>query len=183
MDKSVSLKWNDEIIVEMKNGVNSAFEHCYLILSPTIYTAILKICKDKDIASELLHDTFIDAFENISSFDLSNVFIAWLKRIAFNNTFNYIKKQKSVRLFEDKIESEYPKSIDDNHGDSDLLNKLMALVPATHRLILWLYIVEQYSHDEIAKLFDKSASYSKSIVSRSLIKLREHAEEARDAYK
>lgn len=41
---------------------------------------------------------------------------------------------------------------------------------------MWLFIVEQYSHEEIAILTEKSPSYSKSIVSRCLKKLREHKE-------
>ena len=87
---------DDQFIVGMKNGDADAFEQCYRILSPTIYTAILKICRNRDCANDLLHDTFLDVFDKIATFNSSNSFIAWVKRIAFNKTFNLLKRQKST---------------------------------------------------------------------------------------
>jgi len=177
-------EWNDNLIAGMKSGESVAFEQCYRILSPIIYTAILKICRNRECANDLLHDTFLDAFDKIATFNNANSFIAWLKRIAFNNTFNYLKKEKRkfqlINTSEDtNIEV---KTIAESHGDNNLINKLMASVPTAHRVILWLFIVEQYSHDEIAVLVNKSASYSKSIVSRSLSKLKAQAKEMENAY-
>ena len=61
--------------------------------------------------------------------------------------------------------AEFTRSIADTFAEQDTLAKLMDSVPITHRIILWLFIVEQYRHDEIALLVNKTASYSKSIIS------------------
>ncbi len=175
---------NKQLIAGMKNGDADAFEQCYRILSPTIYTAILKICRNRDSADDLLHDSFLDAFDKIASYDSSNSFIAWLKRIAFNNTFNYLKKQKNTFQLINNLATEtlHEKSVADAYDDTDLLSKLMVSVPTNHRVILWLFVVEQYSHEEIALLVSKSPSYSKSIVSRCLQKLKDNVKENESAY-
>ena len=85
-------KWNDKLLESMKQGDEVALEQCYRLLSPIIFTAILKICKNRHDANDLLQDTFVDAFDNLASFHQQVPFIAWLKRIAFNNTFNFLKK-------------------------------------------------------------------------------------------
>jgi len=68
-------------------------------------------------------------------------------------------------------------------SQSNLLEYLLEKVSENERLILWLYIVEQYSHEEIANLVSQSPSYSKSIVSRCLQKLRNKSEVKQYAYK
>jgi RNA polymerase sigma-70 factor (ECF subfamily) len=179
------LKWNEKQIGKLLKGDSQAQACCYQEFSSTIYTAIYNICKNSANASDLLQDTFIDAFEKIAQYNHQYPFIAWLKRIAFNNTFNFIKREKiadkAVEYLKglQAIESSFDESI----SQSNLLEYLLEKVSENERLILWLYIVEQYSHEEIATLFSKSPSYSKSIVSRCLHKLRNKSEVKQYAYK
>jgi len=50
-------------------------------------------------------------------------------------------------------------------------------------LVLWLFVVEQYNHEEIAALVSKTSSYSKSIISRTLNRIRLSQEATDYAYK
>jgi RNA polymerase sigma-70 factor (ECF subfamily) len=163
----------------MKKGDSDSFEQCYRELSPAIYSAILRICMNRDTANDLLHDTFIIAFEKIETFNEKYQFIAWIKRIAFNRTFNYLKKSsnRSHQTIENFDALSPIKSAEQTLLDTNLLDTLFVKVSETERLVLWLFIVEQYTHDEISDLVGKSASYSKSIVSRSLKKLKQDHEE------
>lgn len=167
----------------MKQGDREAFELCYQDISPTIYSAILRICMNRDIADDLLHDTFIKIFENIHSFDEQLSFIAWAKRIAFNLTFNFIKKA-SNRRHENIDESMLLSSIslvESSFSNENLIAVLFDDITERERLILWLFIVEQYTHDEISLIVERSASYSKSILSRALKKIKQHEEVIKDA--
>jgi RNA polymerase sigma factor (sigma-70 family) len=171
-------KWNDKLLESMKQGDEVAFEQCYRLLSPIIFTAILKICKNRHDANDLLQDTFVDAFDNLASFHQQVPFIAWLKRIAFNNAFNFLKKIKCLTIgtghlpeavsLENIIESDYE--------NRNLLLYLFERTSEMECLIMWLYIAEQYKHSEIAEVIGKTPSYSKSIVCRCLQKLRTNAE-------
>jgi len=176
--------WDEKIVDRMKLGEQNAFEQCYRQLSPLIYTAILKICKKRCDANDLLQDTFITAFEKINSYQQETSFIAWLKTIAFNKTFNFLKKEKKLLVGIEHL----PEQLSDDSElttaveQSNLLLHLFEHIPEMERLILWLYIVEQYSHQEIAQLVNKTPSYSKSLVSRCLKKLRAKHEVNNYAY-
>ncbi len=56
-------------------------------------------------------------------------------------------------------------------NDQNQLELLLGKVSEQHRLIVWLFIVEQYTHEEIAELTNKTVSFSKSVVHRALKKL------------
>jgi RNA polymerase sigma-70 factor (ECF subfamily) len=169
----------------MKEGDQHALEQCYRLLSPIIYTAIFNICRDQGNANDLLQDTFIGAFEKIHSYTSGpQLFTAWIKRIAFNKTFNFLKKHKLTIVGIDDIEE--AKSADCSlemlHEQNNFLSTLLLQISEKERLIIWLYVVEQYSHEEIGSIVDKSPSYSKSVVSRCLKKLRSKQEVKSYAY-
>jgi RNA polymerase sigma-70 factor (ECF subfamily) len=177
--------WDEKLVSQMKLGEQSAFEHCYRCLSPKVYTAIHQICRNQAIAEDILQDTFIDAFAKLTSYQPSSSFLSWLKRIAFNKTINVINRnKKSQPLAEEMLESDdFLDSPEIQLGNRQMLTTLLKAVSENERLILWLYIVEQYTHNEIALLVDQTPSYSKSIVSRSLKKLRNYSEEKSYVYR
>ena len=92
--------WDEDIVDDMKQGSTDAFERCYRLLLPQIYTVIFNICRNKDTALELLQDTFLNVFENLHGYKTKQSFIAWAKRIAFNNTLNFIERQNRMVLME-----------------------------------------------------------------------------------
>jgi RNA polymerase sigma-70 factor (ECF subfamily) len=171
----ILLQWNESLVDKMKAGDQYAFEACYRQLSPQVYTAIFNICREQGNANDLLQDTFVAAFDKIHTYTARDKsFLAWLKRIAFNNTFNFLKKHKLTIVGIDGLDEatlSYP-SIESLHEQNNCLTTLLLQIPEKERLIIWLYVVEQYSHEEIGNIVDKSPSYSKSLVSRCLKKLR-----------
>lgn len=179
------LQWNESLVDKMKKGDQFAFEQCYRLLSPKIYTAIFNICRDQGNANDLLQDTFILAFEKIETYSAGpQPFIAWLKRIAFNNTFNFLKKHKLTLVGIDGLldEKSSTNRVEKQHEQNDFLTSLLKQISEKERLIIWLYIVEQYSHEEIGKIVDKTPSYSKSVVSRCLKRLKAKREVKNYAY-
>ena len=168
----------------MIRGDVKAQECCYREFSPVIYTAIFKICKNRTSASDLLQDTFIDAFQNLKGYKIGSNFKSWIKRIAFNNFYNAVKRKDYINQNDIEVED----CIQDSPihesalADTQLFELLLSILNETERLIIWLYIVEQYSHQEIATLFDKSISFSKSTVSRSLMRIKTHVKVKNYAY-
>ena len=134
-------KWNDKLLESMKQGDEVAFEQCYRLLSPIIFTAILKICKNRHDANDLLQDTFVDAFDNLASFHQQVPFIAWLKRIAFNNTFNFLKKIKRLTIGTDHLPEavSLENSIESDYENRNLLLYLFERLSEMECLIMWLY--------------------------------------------
>ena len=168
--------WEDSLVREMKKGSSVAFERCYLLLSPLIYTTIFKICGERQSAQELLQDTFLDVYQNINTYQYEQSFKAWVKKIAFNNTINYLKRANKVIFDDELVDKQYENNLslqlDADIEQEDLLTKVLDRVSTNERVVLWLFVVEQYSHEEIAQMLGKSKSYSKSIVARALKRIR-----------
>lgn len=176
--------WEDKLVEQMKQGDKGAFERCYRLISPQIYTVIINICRNNETAQELLQDTFLDIFEKLPLYKKHHSFIAWAKRIAFNNTLSFLRRNKRI-VFSEECEQEsilIEEFEFDSVENSQLIETLLAKVSEGERLVLWLFIVEQYSHDEIAMLMSKTPSYSKSIVSRALKRIRASQEVKNHAY-
>lgn len=177
------VNWDEQLVFRMKQGEEAAFEQCYRSLSKLVYTAIYHICKNEMVANELLQDTFIDAFSKLDSYRETNSFPAWIKRIAFNKTINYINRAKKEAELLNQMENEESDTtaLELNFSNENLVEQLTAKLSHKESLIMWLYIAEQYSHDEIAQLLNKTPSFSKSIVSRTLKKLRVSSQELLNA--
>ncbi len=164
---------DEKLVLAMKEGDESAFSSCYKLLSPFVYSVILRICGRTAIAEEIMQDSFIQAFTNLSQLRQNTHFTPWIKRIAFHKTVTYIGKVKNeVAIVDEHLDSINAEIFDDALMQQNHLAFLMGHLPNEAKLIIWLFVVEGYSHKEIAKLTNKSESYSKSLVSRNLAKLR-----------
>ncbi|WP_286270394.1 RNA polymerase sigma factor [Thalassotalea hakodatensis] len=178
------MDWCDEQFLEsLALGDKDAREQCYHFLAPQLYTAIVKICQSHEVAQDLLHDTFIIIFENIHSYREQGLFVAWAKRIAFNTTISFFRtmKKKANYCDDEVVEQVLELNIEKSIDDLKVIDELFSVCGYEERAVIWLYIVEQYSHKEIAELTNKSPSYSKSIVSRGLKKIRIVSQEKSNA--
>ena len=115
-------------------------------MSPTIYNAIFNICRDQGNANDLLQDTFIIAFEKIHSYTTTDKsFVAWLKRIAFNKTVNFLRKHKLTIVGIDGLDEDISPnySIEILHEQHNFLSALLVQISEKERLIIWLYIISE----------------------------------------
>lgn len=165
--------WNNNLAKELKNGSNKALEQCYRVYSAQLYSTILMICRNESIAQDLLHDVFVKLYEKVQTYDERGNFGAWIKRVALNLTVDYVRKVGRIESdcsIEQIVDTANTMLDIQNEQLIDYLFKQLSL---KERTIVWLYIVEQYSHQEIADMNGTSQSYSKSIVSRALNKIRQ----------
>jgi len=172
------MAFDTALIKRMEKGEQQAFTHCYEQLSPLIYSVVLRVSHCKTSAQDIVQESFIQCFSSLDKLQQQEKFVPWLKRIAFNHTISWIRKHHKHVVSCDETDIE---SIVDDGGFNYLerslaasngLAKLMLGLTPDARLILWMFIVEGYSHQEIGELYGKSVSYSKTIVSRSLASLR-----------
>ena len=162
---------DETLVVSMKAGEESAFSDCYQKLSPYVYSVILRICGRPAIAEEIMQDSFIQAFSSLDKLQKNTHFYGWIKRIAFNKTLNHLRQQKDTLEISDEHCDE-AMVFDKTIMQESQLAYLMGHLPSEAKMIIWLFIVEGYSHKEIAGITGKTQSYSKSLVSRNLEKLR-----------
>lgn len=158
------------------------YEHFYAYgLSIT-----LRYSKNREEALEILNDAFLKAFLKIDQYDSDYPFKPWLRRILINSSIDYHRKYS--RLVET---SDLPHSTEvatatynyalDNLEFDDLITVLQRLSPA-YRLVFTLYVVEGFSHQEIAEKLNISIGTSKSNLSKARVKLKTILESSYDTH-
>jgi RNA polymerase sigma-70 factor (ECF subfamily) len=128
----------------------------------------------KEEAVEILNDSFMNVFNNISSYDESQPFRPWFRKIILRRAIDYyrsnMKHHNTDSLDEEEVQIHETATVNQLELKDlmDLLNKL----PERYRLIFNLYEVEGYTHPEIAEKVGISESTSRADLSRAKQLLR-----------
>jgi RNA polymerase sigma factor (sigma-70 family) len=137
--------------------------------------------QDRQTAEDLAHDAFVVAIDKVSSFENKGPFEAWLRRIVVNLALQYLREQKKHQKFisaaaylsiYDAIHEEYPVSENLTFSETELLIVINNL-PEHHRLVFNLYVVDNFTHAQIATQLGISEGTSKSHLARARKKIRE----------
>nr|WP_320119924.1 sigma-70 family RNA polymerase sigma factor [uncultured Marinifilum sp.] len=158
-----------------KNDPKAQFE-IYKLYYKAMYNSSLRIVKDECEAEDIMQEAFLSAFKNIAKYKGEVSFGAWLKKIVINRSLDSLKKRK-LELF--PLENELYKlkntetedKLEDNSQQIEEIKNAINLLPTGYRIILSLYLLEGYDHEEIASVLDINASTSRSQFLRAKKKL------------
>ena len=158
-------------------GDQKAQFQIYKLYYKAMFNTSLRIVTDNMEAEDIMQEAFLSAFEKIDTYSGSVSFGAWLKKIVINRSLDALSRKKAV--FED-IEAHIgisDTSDEDASRYEDLdvrveeVKKAIDRLPDGYRIILSLYLLEGYDHDEIADILSISSSTSRSQLSRAKQKL------------
>ncbi len=141
----------------------------------------LRYAKDKDEAKDFLHDGFLKVFEKIKYFKQTGSIEGWIHRIIVNNTIDCIRK-KNKMCFNNDSDASLLNLTDDSEESLEKLNTMNAsaekiieliqeLSPA-YKTVFNLYVIEDYSHKEIAEMLNVSIGTSKSNLAKAKFRLK-----------
>ncbi len=155
-----------------RGGDKQAQGQIYDLYADAVYTLALRTTGCAEQAQDLAHDAFINGFKGLAGYRGEAPFGMWLRQITARVAVAHVRREKPrlVTPLENAEEPTAP-SVDPSAGCD--LQPQLARLPAQTRTVLWLHLAEGYGHEEIATLFGKSVSFSKSQVARSLSRLRE----------
>lgn len=115
-------------------------------------------------AREVVNDAFLKTFVGIDKYDLALPFKAWFRTIVVRSAINYYHKYIEKLPLVDLAEAEYI-GFEADFIDNLLSDEVLALLqklPPSYRLALNLYVLEGYTHPEIAEMLGISVGASKS---------------------
>ena len=134
----------------------------------------LRYAGDQDEALDILHEGFIKVFRNIAKYNSGTSLSAWIRRIMINTSIDYYRK-KSRRRTEDIEQAYHVSSADADAisqcGEKEILEAIQKLSPA-YRTVFNMYVLEGYSHKEIADRLNISESTSRSNLVKARLKLK-----------
>lgn len=147
----------------------------YNAYSKAMFNSCMRMTGNRSNAEDILQDAFIIAFRSLHQLKDAAQFGGWLKRIVVNECIRYTKKRTSWSEWEDERnnhpvneEPEWWKTV-----SFEIIHKEIKGLPDGCRQVFNLFVVEDYSHKEIAEKMGISESTSKSQYHRARTLLRE----------
>ena len=167
---------HQSIIEQCKNNNAKAQMQLYNLYCKAMFLVSYRYVKDRFIAEDVMQDAFIKAFKNIESYKNEVPFGSWLKRIVINQSIDQLKKNKLELI---SINEEITTKIDDDHWQFEssisidgIVNKINEL-KEKYRLVLSLYLLEGYDHQEISEILNITENTSRTHLLRGKKILKE----------
>lgn len=172
MDHSYTI---DSLFEGCRRGDRKAQENLYKTLASRMMGVCMRYAKDTFEAEDVLQMGFVKVFQKISDFRGEGSFEGWIRRIMVNTAIeSYRKNLRNLNLVDIDEVYDQPQNTFDMSGLElkDLL-KLVQQLSNGYRLVFNMYVIEGYSHKEIAKLLGITEGASKSQLSRARAILKE----------
>lgn len=144
-------------------GDRNAQQALYQKFAPLIYAICIRYMGPTDEAKDMLQDTMVKFFQKAGDFRFQGSLEGWVKRIAVNTCLDQLKRNKVK--FTVALDDAYGLSGDVNTSqplETKDLMKLLTTLPAGYRTVFNLYVIEGFSHAEIAGMLVISENTSKS---------------------
>jgi len=166
------------LIEDSKKGKRKAQTKLYNLYARSMFNICVRMSNSLEEAEDLLQDSFSEAFHKLDTFNYKSSFGAWLKRIVINKCINALKAKKADLTFTDEVKDFG--EVEDESGVEDFKDlqvqqilEAIKMLPEGYKAIFTLYLIEGYTHVEIADLLDISVSTSKTQYLRAKKKLIE----------
>jgi RNA polymerase sigma factor (sigma-70 family) len=176
--ESVYVDKHYDLVVECKQGSKKACFELYRLYSKAMLNVAFRIVGSIDEAEDVLQDAFLDAFNKVKDFRQETTFGLWLKQIVVNRAINLLRKRRldMVELMDDQLDNianEEPEDDDEIQYKVVQVKEAMKDLPEGYRLVLSLYLLDGYDHEEIGQILNISENTSRTQFLRAKRKLNE----------
>lgn len=142
-----------------------------------MFNTSLRIVNDTAEAEDIMQESFLDAFQKIDTYTGVGSFGSWLKRIVVNNSLDVLRKSKDVISLDD---NEIDLPVEEDHNDEEEIlfqvegiKKAIMQLPDEYRVVISLFLLEGYDHEEISSILNISNNSSRTRYSRARTKVLE----------
>jgi RNA polymerase sigma-70 factor (ECF subfamily) len=161
----------ESVVARARQGDEAALEALYRAFEIPVYNLARRICRTTEDAEDVLQETFFEVCRSIGRYREEGSLWGWIRTIAASKALMRIRRNK-YRDTDELHDQVTGKRQEDSHLRMDLEAALERL-SETSRAVVWLHDVEGYTHEEIAAMMGKTASFSKSQLARAHARLRQ----------
>ena len=136
----------------------------------------LRYVGERDTAEDLVQEGFITLFSRLDSFSGAGSFEGWARKIFVNTALMHLRKTDALKLSDDISEARNlsaSEPMPDRQLGYKELMRLIAQLPADARTVFNMYVVEGYSHKEIADELGCTEATSRSKLQRARLRLQQ----------
>lgn len=182
---------DEELALAYVEGDNRAFDELLSRTQTKLFTYIMFVVRNHDIADDIFQDTFVKAIVKLQNGQYTNSgkFQFWMTRIAHNCIMDWYRQQQSRHIVEPNAEND----LQNMNGDAPLdicremelvneqvlfdVKKLMDALPATQREVVYMRYYQDMSFKEIAEMTGVSINTSLGRMRYALINMRRIAKD------
>lgn len=162
---------HQDLIEACRQGDRNAQRRIYKLYFKAMFNTTMRIVSNKAEAEDIMQESFLDAFRKIDHFSGEGTFGSWLKRIVVNNALDAVRKRREHTSIEESgIDFE---DADEGESEEEILARIkeireaIDLLPDDYRVILSLFLLEGYDHEEISEILKISYNNSRTRYSRA----------------
>lgn len=139
-----------------------------------MYSVCLRIVNDEMEAEDIMQEAFLSAFRKIETYKGEVSFGAWLKKIVINRSLDHLKKRKvKFEEINERSAQVGEHEIEFREVNMEAIKAAIQQLPDGYRVVLSLFLIEGYDHEEISQILGISNSNSRTQYLRAKNKLRE----------
>lgn len=158
----------NQLIENCKINDTKAQGELYKLFSSKLFSICLKYSRNYAEAEDNLQDAFLTIFNKIGQYKHKGSFEGWIKRITLNTVLQRYRNDKVFDIVnENNIEDEAIEVDDDENFSLDFLLQIIQELPDRYRLVFNLYVLDGYSHKDIADMLNINVGTSKSNLARA----------------
>lgn len=166
----------EQLIDKCKNNDRDAQAELYSLYAKKLYATSLKYSRNRLEAEDNLQDSFMVIFEKIGQYNFKGSFEGWLRRITVNTVLQKYRSKGVFEVINDRVLEERPVTVYEENVPLDFLLGIVQELPDRYRLVFNLYVLDDYSHQEIAEMLGISKGTSKSNLARARMILKDKVE-------
>jgi RNA polymerase sigma-70 factor (ECF subfamily) len=178
-----------KLIEAAKNGDKKALADLVKAYEKTVYNFAFKICRNPDMAEDIMQETFFSMIKSLKQFDGKSKLSTWLYRIAVNHYLMAVRKNQHEfvsiddenELYDNRFVSDWetiPANFLENKELKNILDNSIEKLSPEYRAVFLLRDIEGLSTEETAKITELSIPAVKSRLHRARAFLRKEINKA-----
>ena len=165
----------EKLISECQKNQPKAQEQLYRLFEKKFFGLCLKYSSSYADAQDNFQEGFLIIFRKINQYSGKGSFEGWAKRILINNALQRYKGVRFMEVINDNI-PDVDIEIDEEEISLDYLMQIIQELPDQYRIVFSLYVLDDYSHQEISDMLSISTGTTKSNLHRARLILKEKIE-------
>ena len=165
----------EKLISECQKNQPKAQEQLYRLFEKKFFGLSLKYSSSYADAQDNFQEGFLIIFRKINQYSGKGSFEGWAKKILINNALQKYKGVRFMEVLTDNI-PDVDVEIDEEELSLDFLMQIIHELPDQYRIVFSLYVLDDYSHQEISEMLSISTGTTKSNLHRARLLLKEKIE-------
>ena len=166
----------EELAAACKDGKRDAQKRLYDTLAPKMMAVCLRYMGNREDAEDVLQEGFVTLFTKLESYNGSGSFEGWARKVFVNTALMHLRKNDVLGVSDDIEEARSLFTEEatplQKMGYKELMD-LISSLPPDARTVFNMYVVEGYSHKEIAATLGCTEATSRSKLQRARLQLQE----------